>query len=71
MHTTKIPDMSKCPSWANYWSSDKQGNFYWSENEPIYIAEKQAYCFTGKNQLIPQNELKIVTLVPLSEKPNA
>ena len=71
MHTTKIPDVNKRPQWANYWSSDKDGNFYWCENEPLYIAETQSYSFIGKSQAIPQRDLKTVTLIPLSQNASA
>lgn len=30
-------DWSKAPEWANYAAMDKDGEWYWYENEPIIV----------------------------------
>jgi hypothetical protein len=71
MQKTKIPNEKQRPSWAKFWYGDGEGNFYWSETEPKYVPKTKKYHVTGRVEAIPESELMLVTLIPISKEIDA
>lgn len=50
------PSWENAPYWANYLARDKNGNWYWYENEPIgFNSDDEWICGDGRAE-IARNE---------------
>ena len=64
------PDWKDAPQWANYLAQDKDGTWYWYENEPDCIQDNDVWVKKKGRMIMAQLSFNSSWRLTLEGRPN-